>query len=246
MIHRTSESIHSFTSLKVLSQSLKNEGCTRCSLGKQKNLKAPVLFRGNPDSKYIIFGEAPGKEEDLAGMPFIGPAGELLDKIFASVGIDTNTWYVGNVVLCRPIASRGSGRENLTPTSEALEACSPYREQVFKVLNPKIVVLAGLSAAKGILGHHVSRKTMYELGGKFIEVPEFNNTKFFTIYHPAALLHVQRNVEAARIYKQKMWQHIKLLKNEIDRLESRKLSYPELESKEANYGKQPGAEARSI
>ena len=95
----------------------------------------------------MIIGEAPGKKEDADGLPFVGPAGQLMDKMFAGIGEDTNKdWYCGNVVKCRPVAESGSSKQNYTPTTEHHKACRPYITREITYLNPHIVVLVGKTA----------------------------------------------------------------------------------------------------
>jgi DNA polymerase len=159
----------------------------------------------------MIIGEGPGLHEDEEGIPFVGPAGQLMDQIFLSVGWDTNTdFYLGNVIKCRPIAEPGSGKQNNTPLAAQRRACMPYIRQEIAIVKPKIIVLLGASAVKAILG---TNKTMGELAGKVYCSDQYPNIVFFVMYHPAALLHSKKkgDDEYQRL-RRLMWDHIQQLK----------------------------------
>lgn len=191
--------------------------------------KKHVIYRGSPLAQYMIVGEAPGKIEEKEGEPFKGPAGELLDKIMSSVMLDTNTdFYITNIVKFRPAMPRGSGRENRPPTVEEIRNYLPYLQEEIHLIQPALVVLTGLSAAKGVLGATAKGKTMFELGGKFTDTPDFPGTRFYTIYHPAALLHAKPDPVKYTLYREKMWLHVRILRNEIDKIEGLAVTYPEL------------------
>jgi DNA polymerase len=225
----TTADILSSSSIQDLKTKL-DLGCHRCKLGRNKNINGPVFYRGNSSSKYILVGEAPGKDEDINRIPFDGKAGKLLDKIWESVSMKTSDWYITNAVKCRPLAPKGSGRENLTPVRENIEACHPYIQMELQILQPHLVVLTGLSAANAILGDFAKKKTMMELGGLFIQRPEYPNITFCCIYHPAALLHTPGDNEKSKFLRQRMWLHARLIKNFIDKLEGNAVTFEALES----------------
>src|SRR3990167_574867 len=143
----------SFSSPEDLVRHFRSNGCDLCPLGSQRELNGPVVFRGNPSSHRMIIGEAPGKIEDTEGRPFVGPAGVKLDEILRCAGIDTNRdFYIGNIIKCRPIAPSNSGKENLTPTVEHVNACRPFIVREIELVQPDIIVLQGLSAVRALLG----------------------------------------------------------------------------------------------
>lgn len=195
---------------------LRSRGCGGCELGLQPRLKAPVVYRGNPNTGRMIVGEAPGLHEDEQGLPFVGPAGELLDKILASVGWTTEEdWYIGNALKCRPLAPPGSGKENLTPKAPHRKACRPYLEREIEWIKPHVVLLLGASAVKAVIPKEVKGRGMTELAGSIIFSKRYPETAFFVMYHPAYLLHLKRNPNKLKEIKKDTWNHIQLLK-EID------------------------------
>lgn len=148
-------------------------GCTLCRLFEGRNRL--VFGAGNPASGILLVGEGPGANEDLQGLPFVGRAGELLDRILAAISLNRNSVYIANVVKCRPPGNR-------TPTPDEVEMCFPILERQIEVMKPGVIVALGASAASALLGSRqgigVLRGTMHRHG----EVP------VIVTYHPAALL----------------------------------------------------------
>lgn len=191
---------------------MRKHGCDGCELGCQKEFRAPVVFRGNPEAKRMIIGEAPGKDEDKEGLPFVGPAGQLLDKIFLSVGwLTSKDFYLGNVVKCRPVAPASSYKQNLTPTEAHRSKCKPYIEREIDAIQPSVVVLLGKTAAASLLGQ-VRSQPMYKIAGKVYSRTRWPHTAFFVMYHPAALLHSQAFPDKHKQLREATWKHIQLLK----------------------------------
>ena len=113
-------------------------GCTRCGLCASRTHTA--FARGSPRARLMVVGEAPGAEEDAAGIPFVGPSGELLDSMLRSVGIEA---YICNAVKCRPPGNRA-------PTPEELEACRDYLEAQIAEVRPAIILALGRTAMKAL------------------------------------------------------------------------------------------------
>ncbi len=137
-----------------------------------------VFSRGNPNADIMVIGEAPGRDEDLAGKPFVGPAGQLLDKIFASIGLDESTLYLTTAVNWYPPAARN-------PSREEIDICRPFLNRHIELVDPKIIVLVGgvsLTSMTGRSGIMKNRGQWTELtvGAKTIPA--------LPIYHPAFLL----------------------------------------------------------
>lgn len=148
--------------------------CQRCDLAKTRT--TTVFYRGNPNTKLMVIGEAPGADEDDCGQPFRGRAGKLLDKMFASVNLNTNRdMYISNTLKCRP-------PENRNPTPIELDACKPYLDQQIKLIQPKVIVAVGNYA----LNYFIGRTGITRLRGKWFGGPE--TSKVMAIYHPAYLL----------------------------------------------------------
>ena len=120
------------------------DACRRCGLGHGRI--QVVVSRGNPAARLMVIGEGPGAQEDASGLPFVGRAGQLLDQMLESVGIDSNRdAYVCNVVKCRP-------PDNRKPTAEEMAACMPWLQRQIALVNPGVILLAGATAMEGVLG----------------------------------------------------------------------------------------------
>ncbi|MEB3199590.1 MAG: uracil-DNA glycosylase [Synechococcaceae cyanobacterium] len=118
--------------------------CRRCGLAAGR--RQVVVSRGNPRARLMVIGEGPGAQEDASGLPFVGRAGQLLDQMLASVGLDSNAdAYICNVVKCRP-------PDNRRPTPEEMAACRPWLAEQIAAVNPALILLAGATAMEGVLG----------------------------------------------------------------------------------------------
>ena len=104
-----------------------------------------VIFDGNPKARIVFIGEAPGAEEDRRGLPFVGPAGRLLDRMLAAIGLDRETVCIANVLFWRPPGNR-------TPTADELATCLPFVQRLIELIAPEVLVLVGGSPAKALLG----------------------------------------------------------------------------------------------
>ena len=215
----SSTRLSEITTVQQLHIVLRSEGCSGCELGTQQGLKGPVVYRGNPYSRRMIIGEAPGANEDITGNPFTGPAGKEMDARFAAVGLDTNNdFYIGNCTKCRPLAPEGSGRQNLTPTVSQKEACLPYLQWEIKLIQPKIVVITGATAAQSILGWTKSDRITEKAGQVYFNA-NYPNIVFYVIYHPAFLLHSKGRVEQYNKYSREFDEHLVILKGIVDELD---------------------------
>lgn len=208
------DEIPKFKAIHEVHDYLHMNGCLRCDLGFQKNINGCCVSRGSFNTSKMIIGEAPGKEEDAQGKPFTGPAGELLDHIWDAAGLSTNDWYITNVVKCRPVAEKGSGRENLTPKSTQIERCQPFLDEEIGLLKPKIIVAIGAVATATLLGIKHFKMEDYRgklmtgiLGGwRELVIP------VFPMIHPAAILHARGDKEKHLKYKRYAWEDIQKLK----------------------------------
>jgi len=145
-----------------------------CALGETRtNL---VFGVGSPDADLMFVGEAPGANEDLKGEPFVGAAGQLLDKLLASIGLKREQVYIANVLKCRPPGNRD-------PLPEEIERCKPYLMEQIDLIKPKVLATLGNHATKLILETNVG---ITKLHGKQIIRPDYI---VFPIYHPAAALY---------------------------------------------------------
>jgi len=125
-------------------------GCTACDLYKRGT--QTVFGEGARDARVVFVGEQPGHEEDLAGRPFVGPAGRLLDRALVEAGIDRSTVYVTNVVKHFKWEPRGKRRIHAKPNASEIAACRPWLDAELAVIRPKVVVCLGATAAQALLG----------------------------------------------------------------------------------------------
>jgi uracil-DNA glycosylase len=119
------------------------KGCTRCSLHRERT--QTVFARGNGSSGVVFIGEGPGEEEDRQGEPFVGPAGQLLDRMIAAMQLARDDVYVCNIVKCRPPRNR-------KPEPDEMNQCRPFLEEQLDLLQPRVLVALGATAVQGLLG----------------------------------------------------------------------------------------------
>ena len=148
-----------------------------CTL--KKNAKNLVFSDGNPKSKIMLIGEAPGANEDEEGLPFVGRAGALLDKMLSAIDLDRKKVYISNIINFRP-------PDNRRPTEEEIERYLPFIIRHIEIINPKILVLLGSTAMNALIGNEV---VISKMRGKWIE-KKFGNCKTSVIitFHPAFLM----------------------------------------------------------
>jgi len=180
---------------------LKNfiENSNDCLL--KKTAKKTVIGDGNIKSKLMIIGEAPGKEEDIQGKPFVGLAGQLLNKMLNAINIKREDVYITNVVPWRP-------PNNRTPTSEEILQCLPYLQKHIEIIKPNFILLLGTTATKAVLSTPFA---ISKLRLKWHEYTSINlNKKIKTLvsYHPAFLLRSPQ-------YKKEAWKDLQILQKEM-------------------------------
>tara|TARA_B100000886_G_scaffold30383_1_gene19076 strand:- start:873 stop:1568 length:696 start_codon:yes stop_codon:yes gene_type:complete len=161
--------------LVLLKKSIINQ--KNCNL--QKNAKNIVFSDGNPKSKIMLIGEAPGANEDQEGLPFVGRAGMLLDKMLAAIKLDRKNVYISNIINYRP-------PDNRRPTEEEIKQYLPFISKHIEIINPKILVLLGSTAMNALIGKDV---VISKMRGKWFE-KKFGNCKTSVIitFHPAFLM----------------------------------------------------------
>lgn len=148
--------------------------CTRCSLAETRNTL--VFGFGDPHADLLFIGEAPGRNEDLRGEPFVGAAGKLLDELLSSIGIHRPEVYIANVLKCRP-------PKNRDPLRSEIETCSPFLAEQIRIIDPKVIVTLGNFATRYILD---TEEGITLLRGRLFEVM---GRRVFPIFHPAAALY---------------------------------------------------------
>lgn len=170
------------------------QDCQKCELGATR--KNFVFGVGNPNANLMLIGEAPGEEEDLKGEPFVGKAGQLLDKILAAIGFNRQEVYIANILKCRPPGNRD-------PLPEEREVCLPYLLEQIQIIAPRILLLLGKVAAQTLLNSDLTLGQMRSSTHKIQTIPTF------VTYHPAALL---RNPQ----WKRPVWEDVQKLRHLYD------------------------------
>ncbi|NGM17965.1 uracil-DNA glycosylase [Xiamenia xianingshaonis] len=148
--------------------------CRRCPLAEGRT--NPVFGAGNPEARVLIVGEAPGKNEDLQAIPFVGAAGKYLDELLGIAGLAREEVFIANVLKCRPPSNRD-------PRPEEIQACADYLRAQTRAINPEYIVTLGNFATKFILRTDVG---ITRLHGTLQRAGRF---KVFPIFHPAAALY---------------------------------------------------------
>lgn len=172
--------------------------CQKCRLCEERTHVVPG--EGNPRADLMFIGEGPGRDEDLLGRPFVGPAGQLLEKMINAIDMTRNDVYIANVVKCRPPRNRN-------PAPDEVAACIPYLRMQTALIRPKVIVLLGGSALKAVLGvesgitrnrgHWIERKGVW----------------FMPTFHPAALLRDEA-------MKRPSWEDFKQIRDKLRALEA--------------------------
>jgi len=170
--------------------------CTRCKLSGTR--RSIVFGVGAEDAPLMFVGEAPGEQEDKRGEPFVGPAGELLDKMIEAMGWTRQTVYITNIIACRPPGNRN-------PQPDEVAACLPFLNAKIAAIAPRIIVALGRPSANTLLGRDAPIST---LRGKF---HDRNGVKVMPTFHPAYLLREPDK-------KREAWSDLKLVMAELERL----------------------------
>lgn len=161
--------------------------CTNCRLHQTRT--NPVFARGRVDAELMFIGEGPGADEDREGVPFVGRAGKLLDKMIAAMGLARDEVYITNIIKSRP-------PQNRDPRADEVEACWPYLERQIELVAPDIIATLGKPASNTLLGRD---SPMYELRGNW---HRYKAIPVMPTYHPAYLLRDPRQ-------KEKVWQDLR-------------------------------------
>ena len=157
------------------------EACHACPLA---GGRTQIVFGdGNPNARVLFVGEAPGKNEDLQGVPFVGKAGQNLNELLGIAGLKREDVYIANVLKCRPPGNRD-------PRPEEIELCTPFLREQTRTIDPEFIVTLGNFATKFILKTEVGITRMH---GQLHQAGRF---KVFPIYHPAAAIYDRKKQEA--------------------------------------------------
>ncbi len=167
--------------------------CQGCEL--YRHATQMVFGRGPADARIMLVGEQPGDQEDLKGAPFVGPAGEVLDRALAEVGIDRQRVYVTNAVKHFSFVMRGKRRIHQTPRASEVAACRPWLQAELDVIKPSVLGALGATAARALFGPEFRLMRQH---GQFMATPW--SPKSIATLHPSAVLRGQDDAEQARLY----------------------------------------------
>lgn len=176
--------------------------CCKCGLGSSRTNAVPG--EGNPDARIMFVGEAPGADEDAQGRPFVGRAGQLLDKIIAACGLKRGDVFIGNILKCRP-------PDNRDPRPDEIINCLPYLQRQIEIIEPEVIVALGAHAARTLLD---TTKSIGQLRGQFHEYYSGIGrppVKLMATYHPAYLL---RNYSPEN--RRRVWEDMKKVLAELE------------------------------
>ncbi len=168
-------------------------GCTACKLSAGR--RHVVFGSGHPNAELMLIGEGPGAEEDRQGLPFVGPAGELLTKILRAIDLDRSEVYIANVVKCRP-------PNNRDPEADEVTACRGFLERQIDLVQPRVIVALGRVAAQALLG---TQEALGRLRGRWHDV---RGVPTRATYHPAALLRYSH-------YKRPTWEDMQVVRDRL-------------------------------
>ena len=180
-------------SLKELREAARS--CQDCPLW--ANATQTVFGAGDPDARVMLVGEQPGDEEDKKGLPFVGPAGRLLDRALEAAGVDREHLYVTNAVKHFKWQLRGKRRLHKTPAQREIDACHQWLEREIESVKPHVVVALGATAARAVIDKTFKVSLQR---GQFVETPLAPFV--FATFHPSALLRLREEEEREAAFKQ--------------------------------------------
>ncbi|HET9351129.1 MAG TPA: UdgX family uracil-DNA binding protein [Burkholderiales bacterium] len=184
-------------------------GCQDCPLW--ANATQTVFGAGDPHARVMLVGEQPGDEEDKKGLPFVGPAGRLLDRALEAAGVERAHLYVTNAVKHFKWHLRGKRRLHKTPAQREIDACHQWLEGEIQAVGPHVIVALGATAAKALIGPQF--KVSVDRG-RFVESPLARYV--FATFHPSALLRLREEEEKEAAFEQ-IVKDLKLINKALER-----------------------------
>ncbi len=182
-------------------------GCRKCEIGAQR--RNNVYGEGDPCASLMVIGEGPGETEDLLGRPFVGRAGQLLDKMLAAIGFAREDVYICNTVKCRPTVPGPRGPKNRAPDPLEMANCRPFLDEQIDIIRPRIILALGAPAAKSFLGRDFQ---ITKMRGRWYEGPA--GIPLMVTFHPAYVLR-QTGGELTAV-KRMVWADLKAVRTKID------------------------------
>ena len=183
--------------------------CRKCQIGYER--RNNVYGEGDPCARLMLIGEGPGETEDLLGRPFVGRAGDLLEKMIGAIGLAREDVYIANTVKCRPTLHEGGKLRNRAPTPAEMANCRPYLDEQIDVIAPQVILALGAPAAKSFLGNAFA---ITKGRGRWYEGP--NGIALMVTFHPAYVL--RQGGTALTETKRLVWSDLKKVRARLDEL----------------------------
>ena len=186
--------------------------CRRCQIGFER--RHNVYGEGDPCARLMLIGEGPGETEDLLGRPFVGRAGELLDKMLAAIDLPREDVYICNTVKCRPTVRDGEKLRNRAPVPGEMANCRSFLDEQIDIVAPQVILALGAPAAKSFLGNTFS---ITKSRGIWYEGP--NSIPLIATFHPAYIL--RQGGMSLTETKRQVWSDLKQVRAKLDELPAR-------------------------
>jgi DNA polymerase len=183
------------------------DACRRCAIGAER--RNNVYGEGDPSARLMLIGEGPGETEDLLGRPFVGRAGQLLEKMIGAIGLAREDVYICNTVKCRPTLPGPRGPRNRAPEPAEMEHCRPFLDEQIEIVRPAVILALGAPAAKSFLGRDFQ---ITKMRGRWYEGPF--GIALMATFHPAYVLR-QTGGELEGV-KRMVWADLKAVKAKLD------------------------------
>ncbi len=183
------------------------ERCRKCAIGSTRSHS--VYGEGDACADLMVVGEGPGETEDRLGRPFVGRAGELLDKMLAAIGLPRKAVFIANIVKCRPTFDDGARLRNRAPDPAEIENCRPYLDEQIEIISPKVLLALGAPSARSFLGPKFS---ISKQRGQWYEGPL--GIPLIATFHPAYILRLTGGEVNA--VKRLVWDDLKAVKARLE------------------------------
>jgi DNA polymerase len=185
--------------------------CRKCAIGYER--RNNVYGEGDPGARLMVIGEGPGETEDLLGRPFVGRAGQLLERMLGAIGLAREDVYICNTVKCRPTLPGPRGPRNRAPEPQEMANCRPYLDEQIGILEPDVILALGAPAAKSFLGRDFQ---ITKMRGRWYPGP--NGVALMVSFHPAYILR-QTGGEMEAV-KRLVWADLKAVRTKLAELEA--------------------------
>jgi DNA polymerase len=181
--------------------------CRRCAIGYER--RNNVYGEGDPFARLMVVGEGPGETEDELGRPFVGRAGQLLDRMLSAIGLPREQVYICNTVKCRPTLPGPNGPRNRAPDAQEMDNCRPFLEEQIAIVAPEVILALGSPAAKWFMGNDFQ---ITRMRGRWYIGPR--DTPLMVTFHPAYILR-QTGGQIDGV-KRLVWDDLKAVREKLD------------------------------